>query len=153
MTMSTHKEISSFIWKVCDDVLRNKFEEHEYGSVILPFTVLRRLDCLLEPQKDKVTNLYNEITESGIDDPSPIIYKQTGLNFYNSSQYDLQRLKSDPNGLKINFPSYLNGFSENVFELIKYFELQNLIEKLIRNKILYLLIDKFYFYLYKTQAW
>lgn len=141
--MSTHKEISSFIWKVCDDVLRNKFEEHEYGSVILPFTVLRRLDCLLEPQKDKVTNLYNEITESGIDDPSPIIYKQTGLNFYNSSQYDLQRLKSDPNGLKINFPSYLNGFSENVFELIKYFELQNLIEKLIRNKILYLLIDKF----------
>ena len=141
--MSNHNEISSFIWDVCDDVLRNKFEENEYGSVILPFTVLRRLDCLLESQKDDVIGIYNETTESGIEDPSPIIFRKTGFKFYNHSKYDLVRLKSDPNNLKLNINNYLNGFSENVFEILKYYEIEKIIEKLQRNKILYSLIDKF----------
>ena len=58
--MSTYQEISSFIWRVCDDELRGLFKPHEYGDVILPFLVLRRLDCLLEPQKDKVVEEYNQ---------------------------------------------------------------------------------------------
>jgi type I restriction enzyme M protein len=59
--MSNHNEISSFIWKVCDDELRGLFKPHEYGDVIIPFVVLRRLDCLLEPKKDEVVELYNQI--------------------------------------------------------------------------------------------
>ena len=99
--MSNHNEISSFTWRVCDDELRGLFKPHEYGEVILPFVVLRRLDCLLEPTKDEVVDLYNELKDQ-IDDPTPIIRKKSGLSFYNSSKFDLKRLKSDPNGLKMN---------------------------------------------------
>ena len=141
--MSTHQEISSFIWRVCDDELRGLFKPHEYGDIILPFVVLRRLDCLIEPHKDEVVKQYNELLQSGIDDPTPIIRKKTGLNFFNYSPYDLTRLKSDPNGLKINFPNYLNGYSDNVHQILENFQLDKPVEKLIKNKKLYSLIDKF----------
>lgn len=141
--MSNHQEISSFIWRVCDDELRGLFKPHEYGDIILPFVVLRRLDCLIEPHKDEVVKQYNELIQSGIDDPTPIIKKKTGLNFFNYSPYDLTRLKSDPNGLKINFPNYVNGYSNNVHQILENFQLEKPVEKLIKNKKLYSLIDKF----------
>jgi type I restriction enzyme M protein len=140
--MSNHNEISSFIWKVCDDELRGLFKPHEYGDVILPFVVLRRLDCLLEPKKDEVVTLYDQL-KTDVDDPSPIIKRKIGLPFYNHSKYDLRRLKSDPNGLKINFPNYINGYSENVFQILENFQLDKPVEKLLKNKKLYSLIDKF----------
>ena len=139
--MNNHQEISSFIWNVCDDVLRGLFKQHEYGDVILPFLVLRRLDCVIEPKKDEIIKLYNELKEEV--DPTPIIKKQTGLKFFNHSNYDLQRLKGDPNGLKVNFPNYISGFSQNVFEILENFQLEKPVEKLLKNNKLYLLIDKF----------
>ena len=140
--MSNHNEISSFIWKVCDDELRGLFKPHEYGEVILPFVVLRRLDCLLEPKKDEVVELYNQI-KVDVDDPSPIIKRKINLPFYNHSKYDLSRLKSDPNGLKLNFQNYINGYSDNVFQILENFQLDKPVEKLLKNKKLYSLIDKF----------
>jgi type I restriction enzyme M protein len=140
--MSNHNEISSFIWRVCDDELRGIFKPHEYGDVIIPFVVLRRLDCLLEPHKDEVVELYNSLKDE-IDDVSPIIKKKTGLTFHNHSRYDLQRLKSDPNGLKINFPNYINGFSDNVYQILENFQMDKPVEKLLKNRKLYTLIDKF----------
>lgn len=140
--MSNHNEISSFIWRVCDDELRGLFKPHEYGDVIIPFVVLRRLDCLLEPHKDEVVELYNSLKDE-IDDVSPIIKKKTGLTFHNHSRYDLQRLKSDPNGLKINFPNYINGFSDNVYQILENFQMDKPVEKLLKNRKLYTLIDKF----------
>jgi len=140
--MSNFNEISSFIWRVCDDELRGLFKPHEYGDVIIPFLVLRRLDCLIEPHKDEVVELYNNLKDQ-IDDPSPIIKKRTGLSFYNHSRYDLQRLKSDPNGLKINFPNYISGFSDNVFQILENFQMDKPVEKLLKNNKLYTLIDKF----------
>ena len=139
--MNNHNEISSFIWNVCDDVLRGLFKQHEYGDVILPFLVLRRLDCVIEPKKDEIIELYNELKDEV--DPTPIIKKQTGLKFFNHSNYDLQRLKGDPNGLKVNFPNYISGFSQNVFEILENFQLEKPVEKLLKNNKLYLLIDKF----------
>ena len=139
--MSNHNEISSFIWNVCDDVLRGLFKQHEYGDVILPFLVLRRLDCVIELKKDEIIELYNELKDEV--DPTPIIKKQTGLKFFNHSNYDLQRLKGDPNGLKVNFPNYISGFSQNVFEILENFQLEKPVEKLLKNNKLYLLIDKF----------
>ena len=139
--MKSFNEISSFIWGVCDDVLRGLFKQHEYGDIILPFLVLRRLDCIVEPRKEEVIKLYNELKDEV--DPTPIIKKQTGLKFFNHSNFDLQRLKGDPNGLKINFPSYLNGFSQNVYDIIENYQLEKPIEKLLKNNKLYLLIDKF----------
>lgn len=138
--MTNHQEISSFIWNVCDDVLRGLFKQHEYGDVILPFVVLRRLDCVLEPHKDKVHELYNTYKDK-IEDPSPIIQNQIGLSFFNHSQYDLSRLTA--NSLKLNFQNYLNGYSKNVLEIIENFQLEKPIEKLLKNNRLYLLITKF----------
>jgi type I restriction enzyme M protein len=140
--MSNFNEISSFIWKVCDDELRGLFKPHEYGDVIIPFVLLRRLDCLLDEHKDEVVELYNTL-KTQIEDPSPIIKKRTGLNFFNHSKFDLQRLKSDPNGLKLNFPNYIGGFSDNVHQILENFQLDKPVEKLLKNKKLYSLIDKF----------
>ena len=140
--MSSYQDISSFIWKVCDDELRGLFKPHEYGDVILPFVVLRRLDCLIEPHKDTIIELYNQSVSNDIE-ISPIVKKKTGLTFYNFSKFDLQRLKSDPNGLKLNFPNYLGGFSENVHQIIENFQLDKPVEKLLKNNKLYSLIDKF----------
>lgn len=136
-----HQEISSLIWNICDDVLRGLFKPHEYGDVIIPFIVLRRLDCIIEPHKEEVISLYQEL-KNDIDDISPIIKKKTGLVFYNHSNYDLNRLKGDTNGLKLNFNNYINGYSQNVFEILEHFQLDKPVEKLLKNNKLYLLIDK-----------
>ena len=136
-----HQEISSLIWNICDDVLRGLFKPHEYGDVIIPFVVLRRLDCIIEPYKDDIISLHNEL-KNDIDDISPIIKKKTGLVFYNHSNYDLNRLKGDTNGLKLNFNNYINGYSPNVFEILENFQLEKPVEKLLKNNKLYLLIDK-----------
>jgi len=141
--MKNFNEISSFIWNVCDDVLRGSFKQHEYGDVILPFVLLRRLDCVIEPKKDEIVQIHKDLMADGIDDPSLIIKKQTGLDFYNHSQYDLSRLKSDPNNLKHNFNNYLNGFSNNVDEILRNFKLNSLIERLLKGDKLFILIDKF----------
>lgn len=140
--MSTYQEISSFIWRVCDDELRGLFKPHEYGDVILPFLVLRRLDCLLEPQKDKVVEEYNKI-KGEVTNPFHILTKKIKLPFFNYSKYDLNRLKSDPNGLKLNFQNYLNGYSDNVVEILDNFQMEKPVDKLIKNKKLYSFIDKF----------
>jgi type I restriction enzyme M protein len=138
----SYSQISSFIWNVCDDVLRGLFKQHEYGDVILPFTILRRLDCVLEPHKDDVYNIYEEY-KSKVDDPTPIILNRINTSFYNHSKYDLNRLKSDPQNIAMNLQNYLGGFSENVIEIIENFQLEKPIEKLKKNNRLFLLIDKF----------
>jgi type I restriction enzyme M protein len=140
--MSKHQELSSFIWNVCDDVLRGLFKQHEYGDVILPFVVLRRLDCVLEPNKDEIYNLYEEY-KSKVDDPSPIIKNTVKKEFYNYSKYDLVRLKSDPKNIYMNFQNYINGYSKNVYEIIENFQFEKPVEKLNKSNKLYLLIDKF----------
>jgi type I restriction enzyme M protein len=140
--MSKHQELSSFIWNVCDDVLRGLFKQHEYGDVILPFVVLRRLDCVLEPNKDEIYNLYEEY-KTKVDDPSPIIKNTVKKEFYNHSKYDLVRLKSDPKNIYMNFQNYINGYSKNVYEIIENFQFEKPVEKLNKSNKLYLLIDKF----------
>lgn len=137
-----HSEISSFIWNVCNDVLRGLFKPHEYGDIILPFTVLRRLDCVLEPHKDTVIDLYNEY-KSQVDDPTPIILGKVNTTFFNHSQYDLTRLKQDPSNVMMNFNNYLSGYSENVVEIIENFQLEKPIEKLNKNNRLFQFIEKF----------
>ncbi len=140
--MSKHQELSSFIWNVCDDVLRGPFHSYQYGEIILPFVVLRRLDCVIESDKDKVYNLYMEFKDKVLD-LSPIIKNSVNKEFYNYSKYDLSRLKSDPKNIFSNFQDYINGYSQNVFEILENFQFEKPIEKLHKNNKLYLLIDKF----------
>ena len=138
---NNYSEISSFIWNVCDDVLRGLFKPHEYGDVILPFTVLRRLDCVLEPHKDDMFNIYEQY-RTKVDDPTPIILNKINTTFFNHSKYDLNRLKSDPQNIYMNFQNYLGGFSDNVVEILENFQLEKPVEKLNKNNRLFILIDK-----------
>jgi type I restriction enzyme M protein len=140
--MNTNSSLSSLIWSSADDVLRGLFKPSEYGRVILPFVVMRRLDCVLEPKKDEVYDLFTKFNDQ-LADPSPVILRQVGLPFFNSSKYDLSRIKSDPTNVLINFNNYVQGYSENVLDIIENFSISPLVEKLQKNKRLYLLIDKF----------
>ncbi len=140
--LTTTGSLSSLIWSSADDVLRGLFKPSEYGRVILPFVVMRRLDCVLEPKKDEVYNLYNKYKDQ-LEDPSPIIKRQVDLPFFNVSKFDLSRIKSDPTNVLMNFNNYVQGYSKNVLDIIDNFSINLLVEKLQKYKRLYLLIDKF----------
>jgi type I restriction enzyme M protein len=139
--MNTTSSLSSLIWSSADDVLRGLFRPSEYGRVILPFVVMRRLDCVLEPRKDEVFELYTKYKDQI--DPTPVILRQVGLPFFNTSKFDLSRIKSDPTNVLINFNNYVQGYSKNVLDIIENFSINPLVDKLHKNKRLYLLIDKF----------
>ena len=140
--MKNHNEISSFIWNVCDDVLRGLFKQHEYGDVILPFVVLRRLDCVLEEKKDDIIKIHNEYKDK-FDNTSRVIHSKLNIKFSNYSRYDLNRLKQEPSKLSDNFYDYLSSYSTNVHDIIQNFGLQKHIDKLESNDKLYLLVEKF----------
>ena len=137
-----HQDLSSFIWNICDDVLRGLFKPHEYGDVILPFVVLRRLDCVLETKKEQVYALYENLKDK-LDDQTPVILNQVKTTFYNHSKYDLSRLTQDSQNLNLNFNNYINGYSENVREVVDNFQMEKQVEKLNKNDRLFILIDKF----------
>ena len=136
------QNLSSLIWSTADDVLRGMFKPGEYGRIILPFVVLRRLDCVLEPQKDKAHELYEKYKKE-LKDFNEVIKSQIGLPFFNVSKFDLLRIKSDPNNVYKNFANYIQGYSKNVLDIIENFQIDPLVSKLNKNKKLYLLIDKF----------
>ena len=140
--MNNTTNLSSLIWSSADDVLRGLFKPSEYGRVILPFVVMRRLDCVLEPKKDEVYDLYTKYKDQ-ISDPYPVISRQIGSPFFNTSKFDLSRIKSDPTNVLMNFNNYVQGYSQNVLDIIENFSISPLVEKLQKNKRLYLLIDKF----------
>jgi len=136
------QNLSSLIWSTADDVLRGMFKPSEYGRIILPFVVLRRLDCVLEPQKDKAFELHEKYKKK-LKDFNQVIQSQLDLPFFNVSKFDLLRIKSDPNNVYKNFNNYLQGYSKNVLDIIENFQIDPLVIKLNKNKKLYLLIDKF----------
>ena len=138
-------EKANFIWTVADDILHFAFKAHEYGDVILPFAVLRRLDMVLEAKKDDVIKQYERFSPD-LDEARlvPILRQSAGgLNFYNHSFYDLRRLTQDAGAIELNFKNYLNGYSKNVREIIENFQLDKIITKLVKNDLLYVLVEKF----------
>lgn len=139
------QSIINFIWTVADDVLINKFLENQYQDVILPMTVLRRLDLALEPTKDKVLKTHNEF-KSKIDNVSGLLTSElhgSGLAFYNTSQFTMKKLLADPKNINTNFLDYLNGFSENVQDIITKFKFRNQLKTFEDTGITFSLIEKF----------
>lgn len=137
--------IINFIWTVADDVLINKYLENQYQDVILPMTVLRRLDLALEPSKDKVLKTYNEF-KGKLDNLSGLLTSEqhgSGLAFYNTSQYTMKKLLDDPKNIDANLLDYLNGFSENVQDIISKFKFRNQLERFEETGITFSLIEKF----------
>ena len=144
--MANYQELANLVWNVADDVLRGLFKPHEYGDITLPFLVLRRLDCLLDEdgRKEKGINTYNQYNGKVSEDLlPPIILRETNTSFYNTSQYDLSRLKEDPNNIHLNFENYLNGFSQDVRDIIENFNLDGFIERLHKSDRLFIFCDKF----------
>lgn len=143
--MANFQERANFIWQVADDILRGVFKNYEYGDVVLPFTVLRRLDCVLEPSKDKVIETFEQFKSALPEQQlSPILLQASGgHNFYNTSHYDLRRLAQDAPNIETNFNNYLNGYSKNVRDIIENFNLEKMIVRLAKNDLLFMLVDKF----------
>jgi len=141
--MQNFQEKANFIWQVADDILFGPFQHHEFRDVVLPFVVLRRLDCVFEPVKDKVIECYNKFKDK-LQDLEPVLLQSAGnLKFYNTSFYDLRRLSQDNKNIEINFNNYINGFSKNVREILDNFQIEKITGKLAKNDLLFMLIDKF----------
>lgn len=137
--------VINFLWTVADDVLVNTYQKGKYKDVILPMVVIRRLDLLLEPTKDQVLKTYGEYKAKlqNLDSLLTNSKHGSGLAFYNTSPFTLKKLLQDPKNLRSNFENYLNGFSENVQDIIKQFKFRNEIETLDEADILFSLIEKF----------
>ncbi|MEJ7648695.1 MAG: class I SAM-dependent DNA methyltransferase [Nakamurella sp.] len=132
---------AAFIWSVAD-LLRGPYKPAEYGPVILPFTVLRRLDCVLEPTKDAVLAKASEFESSGI--PLHVgLPSVSGHSFYNTSAYTLASLVGDPDGIRANLHDYVNGFSANVRDIFEQFEFDAKLAKLDEYALLYLVTKRF----------
>ncbi|WP_372474668.1 N-6 DNA methylase [Capnocytophaga sp. ARDL2] len=142
MDHKIHNQIVNFIWSIADDVLRDIFVRGKYRDIILPFTVLRRLDALLVPTKQKVLEAVEFMRKEKIDDYSAL-KSVTNYPFYNTSKFTFESLLNDANNIDSNLEAYLDGFSPNVQEIISKFKLRNQLETMKENGITFLLIEKF----------
>jgi type I restriction enzyme M protein len=140
--VSNFSERVSFIWQVAD-LLRGPYKPAQYGKVILPLTVLRRLDCVLEPTKQKVLDKASALKASGIKDIEPILNKAAGQRFHNTSKLDFKKLKGDPDKVATNLAFYIKHFSAKARQIFEYFEFEKEIAKLADANRLYLVVSKF----------
>lgn len=137
--MINFTEIANFIWSVAD-LLRGNFKQSEYGKVILPFTVLRRFDCVLAPSKKKILEMNKNLT---VTNKAPIFKRITGHDYYNISRYDFEKLIDDSAAIETNLRDYINGFSDDIKEILDNFEIGVVIERLKKANLLYLVVQKF----------
>ena len=138
--MSNYKQISNTIWNVAD-LLRGSWKAHEYQDVILPLTVLKRLDAALEPTKDKVITRFNELDGKVSD--LRILRRLTGYDFYNTSPYTIKKLLDDPSHIERNTRNYIDGFSNNVKDIFKKFKFDVQLDRLKGGDLLYLVLNEF----------
>ena len=137
--------IANFIWGIADDVLRDLFNQGKYRDVILPMTVLRRLDTVLEPTKQQVLEMKGRLDAAGITNQDAALRQAAKQSFYNTSNFTLRDLRSSANQqrLRDNFLDYLNGYSPNVQEILDNFKFRNQIPDLVKADRLGSLIEKY----------
>jgi len=133
--------LSSFIWSVAD-LLRGDYKQSDYGKVILPFTVLRRLDCVLEPTKAAVLAEKATREKAGLN-PEPFLLRKSGQLFFNTSPLDLKKLMGDQDHIAENLRAYIQGFSPAVRDIFDSFEFHLQVDKLAKASLLYLVTEKF----------
>jgi len=137
-----HQALSSFIWSVAD-LLRGDYKQSEYGRVILPFTVLRRLDCVLTPTKALVLAEFEARKKAGIN-PEPFVLRKAGnLGFYNTSPLDLPKLLGDQDHIRENLYAYVQAFSPSARDIFERFDFFTQVERLAKANLLYLVTEKF----------
>ena len=131
---------ADLIWAIADK-LTGVYKPHEYGEVILPLTVIRRFDCILSDTKDAVLAKYEEVKNLPMKDV--LLRKASGFDFYNTSKYTFERLVDDPDHIEENFRDYLNGFSENVQDIIAKFKFDGHITTMANKDILFIVLKEF----------
>lgn len=136
------REKAGLIWSIADK-LTGVYKPHEYGEVILPLTVIRRFDCILADTKKKVLDKSKEIKAMPKDMKSIILKQMAGYDFYNTSEYDFNKLLDDPDNIEGNFRNYLNGFSENVQDIIEKFKFDGHITTMANKNILFIVLKEF----------
>ena len=136
-----HSQIVSFIWGVAD-LIRDTFKRGKYQDVILPLTVLRRLDCVLAPTKRKVLEVQARF-KGKLDNLDPQLRRASGFAFYNTSRYDLEKLLADAPHIAQNLRNYIAGFSPNMREVLEKFDFDNTISKLDEAGLLFLVVQRF----------
>ena len=142
--MTNFKEKANLIWGVAD-LLRGDYKQSDYGKVILPMTVLRRLDCVLAPKKQKVLDYLPKVETLSDSVKDLALNKIAGANFHNRSQFDFARLVADPNHIAANLRNHINGYSASAREIIEYFNFDDQIERMDDPKadILFQVVKKF----------
>ena len=133
--------ISALIWSVAD-LLRGDYKQSEYGRVILPFTVLRRLDCVLAPTKKAVLTEFEAKTKAGLN-PDPFLLRKAKQSFYNTSPLDLPTLLGDQDHIRQNLYAYIQAFSPAVRDIFERFDFHTQVERLAKANLLYLVVEKF----------
>jgi len=133
--------LSSFIWSVAD-LLRGDYKQSEYGKVILPFTVLRRLDCVLEATKPAVLAEYAKQQKAGLN-PEPFLLRKAGQSFYNTSPLDMKKLMGDQDHIGENLYAYIQAFSPAVRDIFERFDFYTQVDRLAKAKLLYQVTEKF----------
>lgn len=131
---------ANLIWEVATKLV-GVYKPHEYGKVILPMTVLKRFDDILKPTKQAVLDKYEEVKNFEVKEA--FLTEASGYSFYNTSKYDFEKLLSDPDNIESNFKNYLNGFSDNIIDILKNFDFNDQVKKLVNNKLLYVVIEEF----------
>lgn len=133
--------ISALIWSSAD-LLRGDYKQSDYGKVILPFTLLRRVECVLEPTREIVIDEYNIRKDLPIP-LEPLLIRKSNNSFYNTSNYTLSKLMADSNNIRDNLGSYIDSFSPNAREIFEKYEFDKQLDKLNENNLLYLIVEKF----------
>ena len=136
-----HQALSSFIWSVAD-LLRGDYKQSEYGRVILPFTVLRRLDCVLETTKPAVLAEFDAKTKAGLN-PEPFVLRKAGQSFFNTSPLDIVKLLGDQDHIRQNLYAYVQAFSPAARDIFERFDFYTQVERLTKSGLLYLVTEKF----------
>jgi len=137
-----HSEIVSFLWGVAD-LIRDTFKRGKYQDVILPLTVLRRLDCVLADTKKNVLGRQAQLKGKGLEDLDAQLRRASGFAFYNTSRYDFEKLLADAPHLAANLRNYIAGFSSNMREVLEKFDFDNTISKLDEAGLLFQVLERF----------
>ena len=140
--MINFKESANFIWSIAD-LLRGDYKQSEYGRVILPLTVLRRLDCVLEPTKEAVLSYLPQAKGLSPEAAETVLKKKAKLSFCNKSKFDFKKLVADPNDIAANLRNYINGFSKNARNILEHFNFDDHIERLDKSNLLYMIVKRF----------
>jgi len=142
MSVQTHQQTASFIWSICN-LLRGPYKRNEYRKVILPLTILRRFDCILEPTKSKVLEEFDKLKGKSETIISAQLRTITGVPFYNLSKLTFKKLLDDPNQIAPNLNSYINAFSPNVRQIFEKLEFGIQVTKMNEKNLLFNVIKKF----------